>query len=152
MGGGTRTVFRANAPRVISETAGGEAIMIDLVSGDYFSLNETGTAIWTLIEASASQAEILAALASRYDGAHEELESAVQSFLGDLEREELIVLADNGDRPAVSYEPNGTRDRGAFVRPQLEKFSDMQDLILIDPVHEVSERGWPHAAPHGDSA
>jgi hypothetical protein len=33
-----------------------------------------------------------------------------------------------------------------FQAPALEKHSDMQDLILLDPVHEVGPRGWPHAA------
>jgi len=26
----------------------------------------------------------------------------------------------------------------------VEKYTDMQDLVLLDPVHEVDERGWPH--------
>ena len=34
---------------------------------------------------------------------------------------------------------------GPFVPPTLEKYTDMQDLVLLDPVHEVDERGWPHA-------
>ena len=40
----------------------------------------------------------------------------------------------------------GGVERVPYVPPVLEKFTDMQDLILLDPVHEVSERGWPHAA------
>jgi hypothetical protein len=27
----------------------------------------------------------------------------------------------------------------------LERYEDMQDLILLDPVHEVEEEGWPRA-------
>jgi hypothetical protein len=26
----------------------------------------------------------------------------------------------------------------------LEKFTDMHDLLLMDPIHEVSDAGWPH--------
>jgi hypothetical protein len=36
----------------------------------------------------------------------------------------------------------------AFEPPLLEKFTDMEDLLLLDPVHEVDGRGWPHPAPH----
>ena len=33
---------------------------------------------------------------------------------------------------------------GTFVAPRLETFTDMQHLILLDPVHEVDEgQGWP---------
>jgi hypothetical protein len=31
-----------------------------------------------------------------------------------------------------------------FEPPILERFDDMQELLLLDPVHEVSdEEGWP---------
>ena len=29
----------------------------------------------------------------------------------------------------------------------LEEFSDMQDMLLLDPVHDVDELGWPIAKP-----
>jgi hypothetical protein len=31
----------------------------------------------------------------------------------------------------------------AFVPPSLAKFQDMQDLLLLDPIHETDEPGWP---------
>jgi hypothetical protein len=31
----------------------------------------------------------------------------------------------------------------AFVAPVLHKHTDMQDLLLLDPIHEVDETGWP---------
>jgi len=36
---------------------------------------------------------------------------------------------------------------GTFEEPQLEKYEDLQDIILLDPVHRVDDAGWPHAAP-----
>jgi hypothetical protein len=33
-----------------------------------------------------------------------------------------------------------------FVEPALNKYTDMQELLLLDPVHEVSEAGWPSKA------
>ena len=27
-----------------------------------------------------------------------------------------------------------------------ERFTDMEELILLDPVHDVSEAGWPNAS------
>ena len=34
----------------------------------------------------------------------------------------------------------------AFEKPVIEKFSDMQEMLLLDPIHEVSEMGWPNEA------
>ncbi|MCU1244771.1 MAG: hypothetical protein JWN02_681, partial [Acidobacteria bacterium] len=33
------------------------------------------------------------------------------------------------------------------ARPRLERYTDMQEIILLDPVHKVDSQGWPHAAP-----
>jgi len=37
--------------------------------------------------------------------------------------------------------------RPPFVKPILQKYTDMADLLLLDPIHEVGEQGWPHPAP-----
>jgi len=34
----------------------------------------------------------------------------------------------------------------AFAPPELHTFNDMNDLLLIDPIHEVAETGWPFTA------
>jgi hypothetical protein len=26
----------------------------------------------------------------------------------------------------------------------LERYTDMQELLLLDPIHDVDESGWPH--------
>jgi hypothetical protein len=35
--------------------------------------------------------------------------------------------------------------REPFAAPALNTFSDMQELLLLDPIHEVDEAGWPVA-------
>ena len=32
---------------------------------------------------------------------------------------------------------------GAYETPILERYTDMQEYLLIDPIHGVDERGWP---------
>jgi hypothetical protein len=27
--------------------------------------------------------------------------------------------------------------------PLLRKYTDMRDLLLLDPIHDVDEQGWP---------
>jgi hypothetical protein len=31
-----------------------------------------------------------------------------------------------------------------FVMPLIEKFADMQELLLLDPIHEVKDAGFPY--------
>jgi len=33
---------------------------------------------------------------------------------------------------------------GPFVAPVLERYEDMQDFLLVDPIHEVDDSGWPN--------
>jgi hypothetical protein len=30
-----------------------------------------------------------------------------------------------------------------YAKPELQVYSDMKDLLLLDPIHDVSEEGWP---------
>jgi len=145
-----RARFRINSGRAISETIDGEVIVIDVATGSYFSLRGTGAEIWDALSRDTQVEYIVDELAARYDAARAEIASSVFSLLEELEREELVVgLEDGSAQTGVgSHEPTPTQvsERRAYQRPVLEKHTDMQDLILLDPVHDISEAGWPHKA------
>jgi hypothetical protein len=65
-----------------------------------------------------------------------------------LQQEELIV-SENGERTEGIKEFNAQVQPGPekprFEPPILRTFEDMQDLLLLDPIHEVDEMGWPNA-------
>src|SRR6266568_7169152 len=90
--------FRVNAPQVINETIEGEAVMVHLTSGNYYTLDDVGAEIWSLVDHQASLTEIVDALELRYDDPRPALESTVKELLDELHAEDLIVAA-NGDRP-----------------------------------------------------
>jgi hypothetical protein len=135
--------FRVNTPHVINEVIDGEAVIINLGSGDYFSLRGSGSYIWQAIDAGADTAAIVAAFTAAGLGSDDVVEPAVLGLVEQLVAEGLVVAADDGPSDPVLTPPEGT----TFEAPALEKFTDMQDLILLDPVHEVDDRGWPHATP-----
>jgi len=137
------------SPRVINETIDGEAVMINLASGNYYILDPVGAEIWTYVERAASVAEIVDGLSARYDGAASDIEGAIGGLLTELQGEDLVVPADGENGSTHSAPATATGERTPFSTPKLEKFTDMQDLILIDPVHQVDEAGWPHAKPGG---
>ena len=139
--------FRVNSPRVMHETIEGEVIVIDLTTGSYYSLREVSAEIWREIESGADEARIGAALELRYEGPREEILAGVGRLLDELAAEGLIEPTDASGDVAPPAAPPSTNGSIPFQAPVLEKHSDMQDLILLDPVHEVDARGWPHAAP-----
>jgi Coenzyme PQQ synthesis protein D (PqqD) len=139
--------FQVNSANVISETIDGETIIIDLTTGTYFSLRGTGAEIWDLIETGTADTQIVERLVGSYEGEPGEIAAAVQHLLGELECDRLIARVEGPQAsPAVvNGRAEGTRRR--FAAPSLEKHTDMQDLVLLDPVHQVDATGWPHAKP-----
>jgi hypothetical protein len=138
--------YRLNSPHVISETVGGETIIVNLASGHYFSLQGTAVDVWQGVERGDTSESIVHELEQRYEAGDGEIGQAVQKLLDDFVAAELLVEEANGSG-SVSLEPaQDVGERIPFVAPSFATFTDMQDIILLDPVHEVDTRGWPHAS------
>jgi hypothetical protein len=147
--------LRVNAPQVIHETIDGEVVIIDLASGNYYSVKGCGADVWDVIQKSPGTAppEIVAAVAARFDDPSAEIEKHVVRFLDELRSEGLLAVDDSAGEPAQVRPAgqNGGDCTRAFDPPLLEKYTDMQDLVLLDPVHEVDVTGWPQPRPDGSA-
>jgi Coenzyme PQQ synthesis protein D (PqqD) len=145
--------FRLNNPEVVAEAiegadiADGEAIILNLATGTYYSVRGDGILIWNAVVAGASCEEISAAVVEQTGAERDAARSAIGSFLQSLAAEGLIVeqAGDLEERPALLDLAGGG---DGLLEPRFEVYTDMRDLILLDPVHQVDERGWPnvHAA------
>ena len=74
-------MYRVNSPQVISETVGGETIIVNLASGHYFSLQVTAVDVWEGVERGESAETIALQLGQRYEAAEGEIGAAVQQLL-----------------------------------------------------------------------
>ena len=134
-----------NSPHVISETMGGETIIVNLASGHYFNLEGTAVDVWQGLERGEAVESIVLELGERYEARDGEIGAAVEKLLDDFVAAELIVTEANGAGEVRLVSAQDVGDRAPFVAPSFTTFTDMQDIILLDPVHEVDARGWPHA-------
>ena len=146
----SQTVFAPNHPQVIHEVIEGEAILVNLDSGSYFSLDKVGAVVWELLEQGFPMGRLIDLVATQYAGTKNEIEEGVSQLVTELQREGLVV-ANGSTGPAVAQGTPSvtavTDDRPAFEAPTLHKYTDMEDLIMLDPIHDVDESGWPHAKP-----
>ena len=81
--------FRAK-PDVLVRELDGEAVLLDLDTGRYFGLNETGRRIFELLGGERTLANLLEILVGEFAAPREELERDLAELLGELEREGLI--------------------------------------------------------------
>jgi hypothetical protein len=82
-------------------------------------------------------------LLSRYDATADEVAARIQRFLRDMQDEDLILPVLNGPALAAVTRPQSGLPRRPFTSPVLERFNDLQDLLLLDPIHDVDTTGWP---------
>jgi coenzyme PQQ synthesis protein D (PqqD) len=144
--------FRVNTPTVTHETIDGEAVIINLDSGNYYSLVEVGSFIWSLIEKGASATDLQNSVIGTYQGNATDIDRGVQELLVQLEQENLIVPVDGAEGSDLAQlnevpAPNNGHEKPSFNPPLLQKYSDMQELLLLDPIHDVDDAGWPKPNP-----
>jgi hypothetical protein len=140
------TSYQVNAPKVVYEAFEDETVLINLDSGNYYSFSGSGALIWSRIVSEESIASVIEYLQHRFPDATD-VALSVEDFVRELIKENLIVKNSSGIAENVGQGKAEILTLARFERPILQKYSDMQDLLLLDPIHEVDEMGWPHALP-----
>ena len=147
----SNTPYKVNKADVVSEKFDDEVVIINLDSGNYYSLEEIGFDIWSLIENEASTDKIVEWVMSQYDsGNAEEINKLVSQFVAEL-REEGLVIPDKTLKNKDMKTPDNQNERKIVLEKPLSnldtivlhKYTDMQDFLLVDPIHEVEYKDWP---------
>lgn len=75
---------------VAAQVADGEAVLLDIESGEYFSLNCVGSRIWELCDGTRSTAEIVSVICAEFDVAEAVATADAHEILGELQNEKLV--------------------------------------------------------------
>lgn len=143
------TTFKINEPDVIHQLFEQEVVVVDLRTGAYFSLNAVGAAIWmALAEQAASIDELVVMLPPEWRISTEHFAQELQDFIDQLLSHDLIQPAPEQAEPIARARVPSTSpivESAVYETPMLRKHNDLQDLFLLDPVHEVDPSGgWPY--------
>jgi hypothetical protein len=141
------TRFRLNEPDVVFEAFDEEIVLVNLDSGNYYSLSGAAPRILIDLTDGLSLDEVIHRVQGRHTGEPEVIGAAVAAFVDRLVNEKVLIeAADHQAQPrAASSEAAG--DRTPFQVPVIESYTDMQDLLMLDPIHDVDASGWPAAKP-----
>jgi hypothetical protein len=139
--------FAVNEVDVIAESIHGETLIINLNSGAYYTAGQTGDEIWRALSQGVTVRQLIDNLGLKYPDEQDTLADDVLAFVEELRRENLLEVAHT---PAVRSGPLETAPvtNGPYARPTLDKYTDFQELLMLDPIHQVHEvQGWPSPKP-----
>jgi hypothetical protein len=130
------------APQVLRELIDDEVVIINMQSGSYYSLTDTGAVIWEMLEQSCGRSDMLNRLVAQYDADTDTIAQSLEQLLEQLQNENLILVTEATEMSNKTTERPDHRQ--SFVPPLLNKYDDMQELLLVDPIHDVDPSGWPN--------
>jgi hypothetical protein len=137
--------FELNSAEIVAEVIGGEAVIINLASGIYYSLDGAGGLAWAMLAAGHPRAAVAEAIADRYGIPAEQAATELGALIADIEGENLMQPAANSDgaTPADVPEDALPPPDSDYTAPRLQRFEDMGELLAVDPpMPQVAQSPW----------
>lgn len=131
-----------NRKEVAAKVIDGEAVMINLTTGTYYSMDNVGAAAWALLETGHSVCQAAARIAAHWGADESRVLADMRALLEQLQAENLVRPSSDPAAPSesVALEPVNGR---AYEAPVLSKYSDMGDVLALDPpLPELKEEPW----------
>jgi hypothetical protein len=130
------TIIRAKETDVAGKIIEGEAILINLANGMYYSMDKVGAHLWSILATGSSIDRLAGIVAAHYDVPEAEVKLDVRSLVHELHAEGLIVTDEAGTAgapaPDGAVAPAGAAGF-AYETPRLVKYDDMADMFALDP-------------------
>lgn len=118
-----------NPEVVVTELEDG-AVLLNMESRLYYSLNTSALDIWHLLESPTEPADVARRLAAEVEIDEAQATEAVTAFLQNLENERLVIAADGSQGGGMTPStPEASVERRPFAPPELIQHDE--------PLHEV---------------
>ncbi len=127
-----------HSAKIVHDEIDGEVLVIHSETGSYHSMRGLAGSIWAAASVGVRVDEVVEQVSAALPIDAAEVVPDVEAFVAALVEHDLVVEEGDGEIGRI------TVANGDYIAPVLESFTDMQDLILLDPIHEVDAAGWPH--------
>ena len=134
--------YCVNEPSVISEVVDGETIILNFESGHYYSFNATASGIWMRVRAGDPVTAVTEWVARRF-GSTRRPSTTSEGFRPASRGRAADPARGSGHGPGTGGRRRAGRPGGGVLTAGLREFTDMEELLLLDPIHEVGSAGWP---------
>ena len=138
--------FRTNNEEVAAKVMDGEAIIINLSNGIYYSTGGIGGLVWEMIEGGHNIEEIGSAVLARYEVSSKQAHADVERLISELIQEDLVAVSD-GEAPRREIQLQEPSNKLSYESPGLNIYRDMGDLLALDPpVPGLGDTPWKEPA------
>jgi hypothetical protein len=146
--------YEIDRARIIFEQFEDETVLVNTETGYYYSLSNTGSEILRLLEEGCSADNLPTILFGSSEDTQQRRDM-VEKFVDQLADESIITVRSSDYSNHVGRDPGPARygEGIEYLPPVLDRFDDVRDLLLIDPIHQVDqEYGWPREVGNGNSS
>ncbi len=121
----------ARNPEVVATELEDGAVLLNMESRLYYSLNDTGLELWRSLESAERQEDLTKLLLQRYDVDEEPAQRSISRFVEELQQEGLVRPAPDEAAPAAPMGATSAPDvKRPFTEPALVKHDE--------PLHDVA--------------
>jgi hypothetical protein len=124
-------------PRLAAEIFDGEYIIANLDTGLYFSVQGLAVSMINFLPFDTKD-QVIDLLANTFPENAETIQKELTSILNELIENEIVLKDDL--KTLVESKSNTLPIK--YTASRFNKYADMQDLLLLDPIHDVDEDGW----------
>lgn len=122
--------YTTRSEEVTGKVIDGEAIIMNLADGSYYSLDGPGALIWERLQTGHALGQVATAMVERYAVDPGQAEADLHRLVTELVDEGLLVASAADSVPNAAPEPSSGE---VYQVPELRKFTDMADLLALDP-------------------
>lgn len=133
------TAYAFNDRNFAFEVFADEIVILNVTEGTYFAVGGWAVEIWNNLAQGGSTERIVSDVSSHYGIPTSEVGRELAEFVARLKQESIFHDAAPGDGADMAMALSA-----AFQPISFEKHIDMQDLLTLDPIHDVDpKKGWP---------
>ncbi len=132
-------MYKLNDEKMFYDVADGIAVIIDFTTGVYYGMDALSSAVFDALMAGAGDEAVVKAL-QQLPGCPADVAEIYNAFIQKMLDRQMIL----GDGTGSECAPFDAALAENGFQLNCEDFSEVRDLLLADPVHDVEpEMGWP---------
>ncbi|WP_158988796.1 hypothetical protein [Mucilaginibacter sp. L196] len=124
-------------PRLAADVFDGEYIIANLDTGLYYSIQGLAVSMVKALPFQ-DQNQVIRLLADTFPENAITIETELSAILKELLNEEIVKQ----ESTATSTSDPTYSLPSEYVPSRFNRYADMQDLLMLDPIHDVDEDGW----------